>query len=316
MTVDVHAHYAPRRYVEALDARWSFPLGQLGVSPNTDTPADLGARIALMDDARVTMQVLSIDGLAAYVEREFEAASLTRLGNELFADLSRSRGDRFAAFGSLPLPHIDASLREIERALGELGMAGVTMGCSIAGRSAAAEEFEPLYAELDRRAAVLFFHPVQSAVGSPLVRDLGLASALGNAFEDTVLVAHLITRRIPQRYPRIRIIVPHLGGALPMLLRRMDRQLPGRFPELGEPPSATARRLYYDTVAWGSGAALTAAASALGAERLLAASDYPILLADEPYSEAFAYIERSGLPPAAIHRILEDNARGLLSCAP
>src|SRR5439155_108404 len=78
---------------------------------------------------------------------------------------------RLAAFVSLPLPHIDAALREMERGLDQLGMLGVSMTCSCFDRSTAEAEFEPLYQEMNRRGAVLNYHPIQNGICSPMIND-------------------------------------------------------------------------------------------------------------------------------------------------
>ena len=188
---------------------------------------------------------------------------------------------RFAAVVSLPLPHIDASLREMERGLDQLGMLGVSMTCSCFDRSTAEAEFEPLYEEMNRRGTVLNYHPIQNGICSPMINDYGFTVSVGASLEDSAIVLHLIARRVPERYPNITYVVPHLGGIIPMLLQRLDNQAPRQHPDLPEPPSVTARRFYYDTVGHGSQAALLCAWKAFGADHLVAGSDYPVLLAFE-----------------------------------
>ena len=183
---------------------------------------------------------------------------------------------------SLPLPHIDASLREMERGLDQLGMLGVSLTCSCFDRSTAEAEFEPLYAEMNRRGTVLNYHPIQNGICSPMINDYGFTVSVGASLEDSAIVLHLIARRMPERYPRITYVIPHLGGIIPMQLQRLDNQAPRQHPDLPEPPSVTARRFYYDTVGHGSQAALLCAWTAFGADHLVAGSDYPVLLAFEP----------------------------------
>jgi len=138
------------------------------------------------------------------------------------ADLVRRYPDRFLGYVSLPLPHVDASLAEMRRGMDELGMCGVAMNCSVFDRSIAEQEFEPLYVEMDRRGAVLYFHPSGNGICSPMVNDYGLG-AVGTLMEDTVLALHLIVRQIPHRFPNIKVIISHLGGMLPVSLNRLDQ---------------------------------------------------------------------------------------------
>jgi predicted TIM-barrel fold metal-dependent hydrolase len=125
-------------------------------------------------------------------------------------------------------------------------------------------------------------------------------------------VLHLIARRIPQRYPNIKYVVPHLGGMISMQLERLDNQAPSQHLDLPEPPSTTARRLYYDTVSHGSQAALRCAWMAFGASQLVAGSDYPVLTRFESYAQTFDYIRDSDLPSEDIDLILNHNAQRVL----
>jgi len=86
------------------------------------------------------------------------------------------------------------------------------------------------------------------ALPSPLIANYGLTWPIGAPIEDTISATQLIFKSIPVRYPRIKIINSHLGGALPMLLQRLDNQYRWAAPQMTEPPSTQARRMWYDTV--------------------------------------------------------------------
>jgi 6-methylsalicylate decarboxylase len=306
MLIDVHAHQFPQPYT-ALMARHGRQL--LGILAG----ATLDERIGQMDEAQVDLQVLSPSNLMPYLENEADAGEAARILNDGYAELTHRLPHRFKAYVSLPLPHIEASLREMERGLDQLELAGITFGCSILNRSVTAEEFEPLYQEMNRRGAVLFFHPMVNGICSPLITDFGLEGAAGTTIEDTVVVLHMIMRQIPHRYPNIKIIVPHLGGGIPMLLNRMNNQVAALNRELPEKPGLTARRFWYDTVSHGSHAALRCACDAFGPDRLVTGSDYPVLLAFESYGKTFSYIREAGLDDAAAEQILHHNARALFA---
>jgi 6-methylsalicylate decarboxylase len=304
MLIDVHAHQFPQRYAELMARHGRQLLGVL-------TGTTLDERVQQMDEAQVDMQVLSPSNLMPYLENEADAREAARILNDGYAELTNRLPHRFNAYVSLPLPHIEESLREMERGLDQLRMAGITFGCSILNRSVTDKEFEPVYQEMNRRSAVLFFHPMVNGICSPLITDFGLEGAAGTTIEDTVVVLHLIVRQFPHRYPNIKIIVPHLGGLIPMLLSRMDNQVAAMHRGLPEKPSITARRIWYDTVSHGSHAALRCACEAFGPERLVTGSDYPVLLAFEKYEKTFSYIRGAGLGEAAVDRILHRNARAL-----
>jgi predicted TIM-barrel fold metal-dependent hydrolase len=301
MLIDVHAHQFPARYAELMAQHGRQLLATL-------TGTTLDERIQQMDEAQVDMQVLSPSNLMPYLDNETDAREAARILNDGYAELTHRLPHRFKAYVSLPLPHVEASLREMERGLDELGMAGITFGCSILNRSVTDKEFEPLYQEMNRRGAVLFFHPMVNGICSPLITDFGLEGAAGTTIEDTVVVLHMIMRQIPHRYPDIKMIVPHLGGLIPMLLNRMDNQVAAMNRDLPEKPSMTARRFWYDTVSHGSHAALRCACEAFGPEHLVTGSDYPVLLAYESYAKTFSYIGEAGLDNIAVEQILHRSA--------
>jgi predicted TIM-barrel fold metal-dependent hydrolase len=316
MIVDLHAHYHPRVYEQALGrlpertGRGGFSGGR---SPVTDDETHVQTRLEMMDDAGVGVQVLSpAAGWAPYSANEDLAVEAARIVNDTTAALAKRMPERFKSLVSLPLPHVDASLRELQRGLDELGMDGVNIHCSVLGEPVVEAAFLPIYDELNRRRAKVLFHPTGNGILSPLVNDFGLGAALGTSLEDTLVALHLIARRIPATYPEITFIVPHLGGPIAMLLQRLDNQFSMASRELPEPPSVTARRFYYDTVGHGSHAALLCAWKAFGADHLVPGSDFPVLLSYETYRRTFEWIREVGLPDGDVELILEQNAPHVL----
>jgi predicted TIM-barrel fold metal-dependent hydrolase len=312
--IDVHCHYYPEPYTELITrlsgrGQPRFPY------PTTDAEDQVAARLELMDRAAVKLQVLCPSSSYPYFSDEADAVQAARLCNDSFAELTHRYPDRFAAYVSLPLPHVDASLRELERGLDQLGFVGATMALAVMDRSTAEVEFEPIYAELNRRAAVLFYHPAFTGLRAPFINDYRLGTAAGASIEDSVMVLHLIVRGIPFRFPNVKYVIPHFGGLIPMQLQRLDNQLPAQHPDLPEKPSETARRLYYDTVGHGSQAALHCAWQAFGPRHLVTGSDYPFLMDYESYAETFAYISRSDLPADDIEQIMHRSAAALFDPA-
>lgn len=318
--IDVHAHFTPPAYAESLVAA-GVPLpgyrpgasGDPVVRPTASIgdSAEIAQRLAVMDEAGVARQVLS-PIVGPYAEGAEDARRAARVVNTAHADMVARHPSRFSFFAALPLPHVDDALAELQHAFDELGAVGAIIHCSAGGLSVADPSFEPVLAELDRRGGVLFLHPAVNGLCSPLVNDWGLAPTAGTVFEDTVAALHLITRQVPARFPGIKIVVPHLGGVLPMLLERLDNQLPMSVPDLPEPPSTTARRFWYDTVCHGSAAALRAAVEAFGPDRVVAGSDYPVMLPFETYAETMTGPGKANLPPEVVDGILRTNAEALL----
>jgi 6-methylsalicylate decarboxylase len=310
MRIDVHAHYWTDDYLDLLTN-----LGQAGAVAarglGAGGGAELAARLRLMDRAGVQMQVLSACPQTPYAEDEKEATQAARFVNDQYAGLVQHYPDRFRAFAALPMPHLEESLGELGRALDDLGMTGIALNTSILGRALVEPGFEPVFAELNRRSAVLYLHPAGNSACSPLIGDYHLTWMVGAPVEDTISIMQLITHGIPARYPDITIINSHLGGALPMLLQRADDQYRWEAPETPEKPSVAARRMWYDTVGHGHVPALRCAIDSFGADRLLLGTDFPYENGDT-FIRAIDYINDPQIDPDAARAILDHNASTLL----
>jgi predicted TIM-barrel fold metal-dependent hydrolase len=308
MRIDVHAHYWTDAYLDMLvDLGRSDTATQRGIGAGGG--AELDARLRLMDRAGVDIQVLSAAPQLPYGDDATRAVAAARYVNDEYAALVSSHPDRFRAFAATPMPHIDAAVAEMGRAIDELGMAGVTMDTSILDRAITDPHFEPVFAELDRRGAILYLHPVGNGARSPLVSDHHITWMVGAPFEDTIAAMQLITAGYLQRYPNVRIICSHLGGALPMIPLRADDHVEWEAPDTPEVPSRAMRRMWYDTVSHCHAPALRCAIDSFGADRILLGTDFPYEDGDT-FVRAIAYVNDAADPGEA-HAILEANAMAL-----
>jgi aminocarboxymuconate-semialdehyde decarboxylase len=312
--IDVHAHYWTEDYLDLL-----VELGKTDTSNHRGIGAGPGpefeVRLRLMDRAGVEMQVLSASPQLPHSLNRDKAVAAARLVNDQYAAVVASHPDRFRAFAATPMPHVEASVQETGRALDELGMVGITMNTTVMDRALVEPEFEPVFAELDRRSAVLFLHPAGNSACSPLVSQHGLTWMVGALMEDTIAVMQLITRGFPSRYPNIKIINSHLGGALPMLVQRADNQYGWEAPYTPEKPSAAARRMWYDTVSHGHVPALRCAIDSFGADHLLLGTDFPYEAGDV-FVRAVDYLNDPRIGQDESEAILERNTATLLGIAP
>lgn len=309
--IDIHAHLWSDEYLSLLDG-----YGRPGTDVHRGLGAgatrdDLDGRFALMDEAGVDLQILTATPASPHFADQAAAVASARFINDEYAKLSSEYPGRFGALASLPLPHVPAALEELARAIDELGMYGAAITTSVLGRSIADPIFQPLYAELNRRRAVLFVHPAGCGAESSLITDHSLTWSIGAPIEDTVAIMHLIVAGVPSRYPDMKIVTCHLGGALPMVLERAHRQVTEwEATQCPEAPRDAARRLWYDTVGHDHTPALRAAVASLGVDRLIFGSDFPYQ-AGPRYVSSATYIEE-GLSAEDASAILDHNGAELL----
>jgi len=308
MRIDVHAHYWTDAYLDMLVYLGrSDTATQRGIGAGGG--AELDARLRLMDRAGIDIQVLSAAPQLPYGDDAARTTTAARYVNDEYAALLASHPDRFRAFAATPMPHIDAAIAEIGRAIDELGMVGVTMTTSVLDRDITDPQFEPVFAELDRRGAILYLHPVGNGACSPLVSDHHITWMVGAPFEDTIAAMQLITSGYLQRFPNVRIICSHLGGALPMIPLRADDHVAWEAPDTPEKPSLAVRRMWYDTVSHCHAPALRCAIDSFGADRILLGTDFPYEDGDT-FIRAVGYVNDAA-DPAEARAILEGNAMTL-----
>jgi aminocarboxymuconate-semialdehyde decarboxylase len=147
---------------------------------------------------------------------------------------------------------------------------------NVNGVPLADERYWPLYKKADELEAVLQIHPMYP-VGVEAMKEYWLMPLVGFLMDTTLATAHLVFAGVPDRYPRIKWVLGHLGGAIPYLAERLDRGYEA-FAEcrtnIGRPPTEYLKRFYFDTVNFDPDALMLAVQFA-GAEHILAGSDYP-----------------------------------------
>jgi len=312
MRIDVHAHYWTDQYLDRVAALGKTDTAtQRGIGAGDG--AELDARLRLMDRAGIDVQVLSAAPQLPYGLDTERAVAAARYVNDEYAAVVTAHPDRFRAFAALPMPDVDAAIAEIGRATDELGMVGVTMNTSVLDRAITDPDFEPIFAELDARGAVLYLHPAGNGACSPLVTEHHITWMAGAPFEDTIAALQLITSGHLQRYPGVKIICSHLGGALPMLTRRADDHLAWEAPDTPEPPSQAVHRLWFDTVSHCHEPALRCAIDTFGADRIMLGTDFPYEDGDT-FVRAVEYVMEVADPGEA-HAILDANAMALFHLA-
>jgi len=275
MRIDAHAHVTPQSYIDAVPA----PGGNLPKPPVVSAEALL----AMMDRYAIDAAVISTGPPGAFFGDQGRANEIARLANEEIAAVVNANRDRFAGLAMLPLPDPDAAVAELAHALDTLGFDGVLLLSHVAGTYLGDPAWEPLYAELDRRAAYVFLHPTVPANGVPLPHPGWLYEF---PFDTTRALTNLTYSGTFERYPNIRWQVAHLGGATSVLADRIA-SLADRMPDQATAAPAGAveylSRLYYDTGLANAELPYRTAAMVAPADHIVFGTDWPYLaMPDDP----------------------------------
>lgn len=274
--IDVHHHARPPHYAAT--------LAMVGVMQQADRPVPEWRKeesLEMMERHNIATAILSLPD-AEYVCRDRDVAfRLSRGVNEMFADLIATMPDRFGGFGSIPLPHLDLALPEIAFALDELKLDGILLNSNYGGVYPGDPKFDPVFAELDRRNAVVFVHPAFPAGEASATLKLP-PYLLEFIIDTTRCIANLLAHDVPARFPNIRFVFSHAGGAAPYLPFRFAcveamRQQPHLTPfdQLSEKYTSALRGFYYDTAMSASTTTLAALTEVAGADHILFGTDYP-----------------------------------------
>jgi 6-methylsalicylate decarboxylase len=304
--IDTHHHAVPPRM-----RAWAV---EQGLIPATGGPSwadwSLSATLKVMDASGIAAGVASAPIPAEVFRDRGTAASGVQICNESLAELVRAHPRRFGFFANVAMLHPDLALRQLAYALDELGADGVLLNTSAAGRYLGDPMFEPLFAELDRRRAVVFTHPFAPR-GTQQVPGVG--DWLADFLLDTTRTAlSLISAGTLGRYRRVSIILSHAGGFLPYMAGRAERTARedgGPFPGDLRP---ALRRFHYDTALPMSPYATPSLIRAAGPDRVLFGTDWPANSAREVSFNTATYERDPALTAMTRQAIDRENALRLL----
>jgi aminocarboxymuconate-semialdehyde decarboxylase len=234
-----------------------------------------------------------------------------RIQNEALARLVRSRPERIAALGAVPLQDPELAAEELAAIRRDGALAGVEVTASVGGVYLGDRRFEPFWSAAAETEALIFIHPTTRGFGEAVFGEHYLWNTVGNPFVTTIAAAHMTMAGVMERHPGLRVLLAHAGGALLALrgrLRHAHTFQPEARSRLEESPLASMRRFHFDTVTHDR-ALLRALIDWVGTERVLLGSDYPFDMA-EP--DPVGSVRSLGLDPDVERAVLADNATRLL----
>jgi aminocarboxymuconate-semialdehyde decarboxylase len=322
--IDFHNHVYPPEYVEAIregPSAYEVTFDRDG-NPVLHSPGDynilvpghrlMDVRQAVLEENGVDRQVISFTAPGTLLENPERSVQLSRLVNEAFARIQSQWADRFVALGTLPLNDPAACVPELERAISELGLKGMALFSNAHGVPLSDRRFWPLYERADEMGLVFFIHPT-FPVGVEAMKEFMLMPLVGFPADTTLAAASLVFSGVVERFPNIKWVLGHLGGAIPYLAERLDRGYEAYAEcrrNIGRPPSEYLRRnFYYDTVCFDV-RALAFAIEFVGTEHLVAGSDYPHQIGS--LSKMISSIDQLEITEEQKQGILSGNAARLL----
>ena len=296
--IDVHTHMLSKEWLALLESHGGpqYTLQTVkgglkaihmdGAPFMTPVPNmfDWEARIANMDKARVDIAITSLTCPNAFWGSAEVSLKAARIMNDDMARAQKTWPDRIRWFASLPWQHEPLALQELKRAC-EAGAVGVMVLANIAGKALTDGSFSSIWKEIDRRSLPVLVHPS----APPGSRELGLhefqlTAPIGFTFDTSLAVARCIYDGFLDRFPNLKLIAAHGGGALPYLVGRLDicwRNIPAASAKTQQPPSEYMRRIYVDSVVFQQ-SVLNLAVEVCGDDHVLYGSDYPHTIGDMP----------------------------------
>ena len=289
MHIDTHNHFAVPEYIDLLLNRRTFPYMERSGDDiifhvsDMDTytlPAGmfrLEDRVNDMDEAGVDMHVVSCIVPAGEVADDpVLNVELAAAANEGIAQIQKQNPERFVGMGTLPLLDPDASVKELDRAVNELGLRSMMLTSNVAGKQLHEPDLWPIYERAEELGVVLMIHPSWPVMAKHL-EGWTMAVNMGFLFDSSVAMMRVILSGVMEKYPNLQWVLCHLGSTLPFLMGRLNRSggpRAGHWGENDKGPWEYFKRVHIDTVSR-LRPAIMFARELMGNDMIMFGTDYP-----------------------------------------
>ena len=326
MKIDVHNHFYPTRFLKQLEKdgatvgmsvekdEWDRQiLVQHGTRVVTITSPmnHINQRLEDMGQAGFDMQILTLSAPSVDIFPIETGETLAKVVNDEIAQICHDHPDHFMGFATLPFIDPDRTVKELERSIAELKFKGACIGTNINGMGLDDQSLYPFYERISEYDLPIHIHP-RAPADKETYKDYRLGPMIGFEMELCVAVIRLVMGGVLDKFPDLKFIVSHLGGAIPYLAERVQNCYEA-YPECQENISGPAKdylkKFYYDTVSFFE-PALMCAYSFVGAGHLILGSDYPHVIGD--IREAITSIESLDIPQTDKEMIYSGNMSRLM----
>jgi predicted TIM-barrel fold metal-dependent hydrolase len=271
--IDVHHHMLPPEYA-AITRERILEITSGDSTVLNWTPA---VTIEQMEQFGVVSAILSLPVPGAWYQGKENSRKLARIANEYGARLAQDHPARFGVFAALPLPDVDASLREIEYAFDALRVDGAYLQTSYDDKWPGDPAFAPVFEELNRRKAIVFVHPTEPACCANLIPGIP-SNVVEFVFDTTRAIVSFLANGTFARCPDIRFIFCHSGGTMPVLAARINGFFQSRSALASRVPNGVMyelKKLHYDVANATNPSSLAALMKLVPTSQIVWGSDFP-----------------------------------------
>jgi uncharacterized protein len=321
-TITLEEHFAPPGFLDGAgralrdNMQRSGPRGQQII----EQLPDIGAkRIAEMDAAGIDMQVLSLNAPGNEQLEPAASEKLARASNDFLHEAVRAHPQRFAGLAALPTLLPDKAAAELDRCIRELGFRGALINGHSRGRYMDDKFFWPIFERAEALSAPIYLHPTrppqavveaQYAGFAPEVNFVFSTSGFGWHIETAIHVIRLILGGVFDRFPKLQVVIGHLGESIPFMLPRLDRNLPPALTKLQRPLGDYLRQnVHYTFGGFNFPATFLDLLLEVGVDRIMFSVDYPY----GSMAAARAFLEQLPVSAADRARIAHGNAEKLFN---
>ena len=335
MKIDVFCHILPAAYYErmtALTGRGAYMQKRIREIP---VMVDLDMRFRMMDQFGDYVQVLSLAAPPIEVlAGPDDSPELARLANDGMAGIVEKHPDRFPGFiASMPMNNPDAAVREVDRALGDLGATGIQIFTNVNGRPLDEPAFLPIFQQMAEADLPIWIHPSRTGAFADYPTEdrskFELWWVFGWPYETSVAMARVVFAGYFDRFPNLKIITHHMGGMIPYFAGRVgpgldqlgvrtdDEDLTVHLRRLEKRPLDYFKMFYADTALFGAPGAVACGLDFFGVDRVLFASDMPFdpEKGTRNIRETIKDVDGLKIDDADRRKIYEGNARRILKLA-
>jgi predicted TIM-barrel fold metal-dependent hydrolase len=320
LTIDCQSHLFAPELIALMEKRRSSPYvyrrdGNTFIVVNDwvrrlmPKHTDVEAKLADMDAAGIQMTALSINDPGPELFGA-DGPAIARLVHNFIGEVTRRHPQRFFGLMTLPLQHMNASLQEAERCVSELGMKGILLYSNINGEFPDEPKYRPLFQYAEKTGLPVLLHPAYPMTYQQ-TKGYEMAAGLGLMFDTTIALARLILSGVLDECPKLKLVCPHVGGALPYLVGRIDHQtmvLKRGSEKIRKAPSEYLKQVWFDTVSPIS-LAIRYGIDFAGPDKMLYSSDHPWV---DP-KLILRLVRELRLPAETEAKVLGGNARALFN---